>query len=324
MAHPRRQASEHPAPRDHYAEITAQVIAALEAGTPPWRRPWDQDKAGAGPLSPRNGVTGRRYSGINVLLLGMSGFGFGGGDPRWLTYKQAESQGWQVRRGERSARVFFFRKLTLRDGDAAPEAGGEGEGGTRTVPLLRAYSVFHASQVEGIPAFGAPTLEEAPWRTPEAAETIMRNSGVVFREGGERAFYSPSTDHIQMPPRGAFTTPEGYCATGLHELAHASGARHRLDRDLTGRFGSHAYAQEELRAELTSCFVGAELGLPCDIPNHASYVASWLRTLRQDKREIFRAAAEAQRIADYLLAFHPEHSRAAAEAAQRDEAGEDA
>ena len=324
MAQSRRQSAERPAPRDHYAEITDQVVAALEAGTVPWRRPWDQDKAGAGPLSPRNAVTGRRYHGINVLLLGMTGMSFAGTDPRWLTYKQAEGQGWQVRRGERGSRVFFFRKLTLRDGDAAPDAGGEGEGGTRTVPLLRAYTVFHASQVDGIPAFEAPSVEEASWRTPEAAEIIMRESGVVFREGGDRAYYCPSTDHIQMPPRAAFATPQGYCATGLHELAHASGAKHRLDRDLTGRFGSHAYAQEELRAELTSCFVGAELGLPCDIPNHASYVASWLRTLKQDKREIFRAAAEAQRMADYLLGFHPEHARAAAEEARRDEAAEEA
>lgn len=321
MAQPRRQTADRPAPRDHYAEITSQIVAALEAGTVPWRRPWDQDKAGAGPLSPRNGVTGRRYHGINVLLLGMTGLAFAGTDPRWLTYRQAEEKGWQVRRGERGSRVFFFRKLTLRDGGAAPDAGGEGEG-TRTVPVLRAYTVFHASQVDGIPSFEAPSTEEASWRTPEAAETIMRNSGVAFREGGDRAYYCPATDHIQMPPRAAFATPEGYCATGLHELAHASGAKHRLDRDLTGRFGSHAYAQEELRAELTSCFVGAELGLPCDIPNHASYVASWLHTLRQDKREIFRAAAEAQRMADYLLGFHPGHARRAAEEAGRDEAAE--
>ena len=309
MASPRRQPSERPAPRDHYAEITDRVIAALEAGTLPWRRPWDQDTAGAGPLSPRNAITGRRYRGANVLILGMSGFGFGGADPRWLTYRQAEGKGWQVRRGERGTTVFFFRKLTLRDGEAAGDLDSEGEGGTRTVPLLKAFTVFHASQVDGIPAFSAPTLEEAPWRTPEAVDTIIGNSGAVFREGGDRAFYCPSTDHVQMPPRAAFASAESFAATAMHEMAHWSGAPSRLARDLTGRFGSQAYAQEELRAELASAFVGAELGLPCDIPNHASYVASWLRTLRQDKREIFRAAAEAQRIADYLLAFHPEQAR---------------
>ncbi|UFN51683.1 ssDNA-binding domain-containing protein (plasmid) [Roseomonas sp. OT10] len=321
MGHPRRQSAERTTPRDHYAEITDRVIAALEAGTLPWRRPWDQDKAGAGPLSPRNAVTGRRYRGANVLVLGMSGFGFGGADPRWLTYRQAEAKGWQVRHGERGTTVFFFRRLTIRDGEAVPDAGGDGDGSTRTVPLLRAFTVFHASQVEGIPDFAAPSPEEAAWRTPEAVETIIRNSGVVFREGGDRAFYSTSTDHVQMPPRVAFASPESFAATAMHELAHASGARHRLDRDLTGRFGSHAYAQEELRAELASAFIGAELGLPCDIPNHASYVASWLRTLKQDKREIFRAAADAQRIADYLLAFHPEQARRLSEEAIDDTAG---
>ena len=320
MGFPRRQTAERAAPRDQYAEITQQVITALEAGTLPWRRPWDQDKAGAGPLSPRNAITGRRYRGINVLMLGMTGMSFAGSDPRWLTYKQAEAKGWQVRRGERGSRVFFFRKLTLCDGDAAGDETSEG--GTRSVPVLRAYTVFHASQVDGIPAFPVPSIEEAGWRTPEAAEVIMRESGAVFREGGDRAFYSPSTDHIQMPPRVAFEHAAGYAATALHEMAHWSGAKARLDRDLTGRFGSHAYSQEELRAELASCFVGAELGLPCDIPNHASYVASWLKVLRDDKREIFRAAAEAQRIADYLLRFHPEHARRLDAEVSRDEAEE--
>ncbi len=323
MAHARHQATDRPAARDHYAEVTAQVVAALEAGTLPWRRPWDQDEAGAGPLAPRNAVSGRHYRGVNVLILGMTGMAFAGSDPRWLTYRQAEAMGWQVRRGERGTRVFFFRKLTVPDRGAAPELD-EGEGGSRTVPLLRAFTVFHASQVDGIPAFEAPSLEEASWRTPEAADIIMRESGAVFREGGDRAFYCPSTDHIQLPPRVSFETPEGFAATALHELGHWSGAPSRLDRDLTGRFGSHAYAQEELRAELASCFIGTELGLPCDIPNHASYIESWVRVLRGDKREIFRAAADAQRIADYLLDFHPEHARRLAKEARTPRGGDEA
>lgn len=309
MAYPRRSRAEGAAPRDHYAEITAQVIAALEAGTLPWRQPWDAGKAGAGPMSPRNAVTGRRYRGINVLMLGMTGLIFAGTDPRWLTYRQAEARGWQVRRGERGSRVFFFRKLLVADERGATDGREDGEDGTRAVPLLRAFTVFHASQVDGIPPFAAPRPEEVAWRTPEAAEIIMRGSGAVFREGGDRAFYCPASDHIQMPPRGSFETPEAFAATALHELGHWSGAPSRLARDLTGRFGSHAYSQEELRAELASCFIAGELGLPCDVPNHASYVASWLRVLKDDKREIFRAAADAQRIADYLLAFHPEHAQ---------------
>jgi len=318
MAYSRGSRAEAAPPRDHYAEITAQVIAALEAGTLPWRRPWDNATAGAGPMSPRNAVTGRRYRGINVLMLGMTGMIFPAGDPRWLTYKQAEARGWQVRRGEHGSRVFFFRKLLI-DGDRGGAAGdGEGEGSTRAVPLLRAYTVFHASQVEGIPTFEAPAPDEIAWRTPEAAELIMRRSGAVFREGGDRAFYSPTTDHIQMPPWGAFESPEAYAATALHELGHWSGSPSRLARDLSGRFGSHAYSQEELRAELASCFIAGELGLSCDIPNHASYVASWLRVLKDDKREIFRAAADAQRIADYLLGFHPKHAKRMADEQSED------
>jgi len=322
MSYARRKTADRPAPRDHYAEVTAQVIAALEAGTVPWRQPWDAAKARSGPMSPRNAVTDRRYRGINVLMLGMTGLGFGSADPRWLTYKQAEAKGWQVRRGERGSRVFFFRKLTVRDRDAIPDTSGDGSEGTRSIPLLRAYTVFNAAQVDGIPAFEAPTGLQADWHTPEAAEIIMRESRAVFREGGEKAFFCSATDHIQMPPRHAFEGPEHFCATALHELAHWSGTKARLDRDLTGRFGSHAYSQEELRAELASCFVGNELGLPCDIPNHASYLASWMRVLQGDKREIFRAAADAQRIADYLLGFHPEHAKRLADDAKRDEGSE--
>lgn len=319
MAYPRRSRAEGVAPHDHYAEITAQVIAALEAGTLPWRRPWDAAKADAGPMSPRNAVTRRRYRGINVLMLGMTGMVFAGEDPRWLTYKQAEAKGWQVRRGERGSRVFFFRKLLVPD--PRGDAGAGTEGDTRAVPVLRAYTVFHASQVEGVPAFESPTPQEVAWRTPEAAEVIMRESCAIIREGGDRAFYSPATDYIQMPPRAAFESPEAHAATALHELGHWSGAPSRLARDLSGRFGSHAYSQEELRAELASCFIAGELGLPCDIPNHASYLASWLRVLKDDKREIFRAAADAQRIADYLLAFHPEHAKRIADEKIEDSSG---
>jgi antirestriction protein ArdC len=168
--------------------------------------------------------------------------------------------------------------------------------------------VFHASQIDGIPAFVAPTVEQAPWRRPKAAEVILRNSAAVVRYGGERAFYSPGTDHIQLPPDHAFIGPAEWAATLLHELSHWSGHSSRLNRDLKNRFGSEAYAAEERRAELSSVFIGAEVGLPCDIPNHASYLASWITALKADKREIFRAASDAQKIADYVLAFHPEYA----------------
>ena len=300
------------APRDHYQEVTDRIIAALEAGTPPWRRPWDPDKAG-GPAMPRNAATGQRYRGINVLTLGMSALAFSSGDPRWATYKQAEDRGWQVRRGERGTTGYFFKRLELRD-DKRDGSGPEGdEDAVRRIPLLRAFTLFHASQIEGIPDYVPPTISEAPWRAPEAAEIIRANSGAVVRIGGERAFYSPATDHIQMPPQSAFATAEGFCGTLVHELGHWTGAESRLNRDLRNPFGSHDYAREELRAEIGQMMVCAELGIAdCDFSNNAAYVASWLEKLRSDRKEIFRAAADAQRIADYLLAFHPDYANSQA------------
>jgi antirestriction protein ArdC len=293
--------SDQPA-RDHYAEVTDQIIAALEAGTPPWRRPWDVDKA-TGPAMPCNATTGMRYRGINTLVLGMSPLAFADGDPRWATYKQATDRGWQVRKGSRGTTAYFFKRIEVRDTAAAPD----NEDRTKRIPLLRAFTLFHASQIDGVPDFVPPTIAEAPWRAPEATETIVANSKAVVRIGGDRAFYSPTTDHIQMPPREAFHSASGWSSTIVHELAHWSGAEARLNRDLRNSFGSHDYAREELRAELSMCLVAAEINLEdCDFANSASYLASWLEKLRSDRKEIFRAAADAQRIADYLLAFHPD------------------
>ena len=302
--HPKRHAARQnsrPA-RDHYAEVTEQIIAALEAGTPPWRRPWDADKAG-GPTMPCNATTGMRYRGINTLVLGMSPLAFASGDPRWATYKQAADRGWQVREGSRGTPAYFFKRTEVKD----KSASSDDEDGTKRIPLLRAFTLFHASQIEGVPDFVPPTVEEAPWRAPEATETIVANSQAVVRIGGDRAFYSASTDHIQMPPREAFHSASGWRSTILHELAHWSGAASRLNRDLRNGFGSHDYAREELKAEIAMCQIAAELNLEdCDFTNSASYLASWLAKLRSDRKEIFRAAAAAQRIADYLLGFHPD------------------
>ena len=182
------------------------------------------------------------------------------------------------------------------------------DGSRKIIRVLKHYAVFHASQIEGIPAYQAPTVEAAPWTRPEAAEIIMKNSGAVVRIGGDRAFYSPVTDHIQIPPDHAFAGPEEFAAASLHELAHWTGHPSRLNRDLEHRFGSAAYAMEELRAELASAFVANELGIPTDIPQHASYIASWIKPLKDDKREIFRAAADAQRIASMELGFHPDYA----------------
>jgi antirestriction protein ArdC len=231
------------APRDHYQEVTDRIIAALAAGTPPWRKPWDPDTAG-GPAMPCNAVTGQRYRGINVLTLGMSGLAFASGDPRWATYKQAAAHGWQVRKGERGTTGYLFKRLEVRD-DTRPDDDADA---VKRIPLLRAFTLFRASQIDGIPDYVPPTLAQAPWRAPEAAEIIVANSGVPVRIGGDSAFYSPTTDHIQMPPRHAFHSAVGWASTVMHELAHASGAPSRLNLDLRNRFGSLDYSREELRA----------------------------------------------------------------------------
>jgi antirestriction protein ArdC len=282
-------------PRDHYAEITAQIIAALEAGTPPWRRPWDVGKAG-GPMMPHNATTGARYRGINTIMLGMSPLAFMSGDPRWATYKQAADRGWQVRKGSRGTPGFFYKKIEVEDRD------GSSDDGRKVVPVLRSFTLFNGSQIDGIPPYIAPGVEDAPWREPDATATIARNSRAIIRVGGERAFFSPSTDHIQMPPTA-------YASVLLHELGHWTGTKERLDRDLSGRFGSQDYSREELRAELAQVMICAELGIDdCDFTNGAAYIVEWLTKLRGDKKEVFRAASDARRIADYLLAFHPDYA----------------
>jgi antirestriction protein ArdC len=285
--------------RDAMQEFASRIIAELENGVKPWVRPWDPEKAG-GPQAPINPVTGKRYHGINVLILGMDMRAFMTGDPRWMTYQQALEKKWQVRKGEKSTTIFFAKPYQVDDDEV--------EDGRKTVRVLKHYAVFHASQVDGIPAYASPTVVEAPWTRPEAADIILKNSAAIIRIGGARAFYSPATDHIQLPPEHAFRGPPEFATTALHELGHWTGHSSRLNRDLRERFGSAAYAMEELRAELASAFVASELGIPTNIPQHASYIADWIKPLKDDKREIFRAAADAQRIVDMVLGFHPAYA----------------
>jgi antirestriction protein ArdC len=197
--------------RDPYQEVTDSIVAALEAGTKPWVRPWNPDAAG-GPQAPLNPTTGKHYRGINVLIPGISPRAFATADPRWMTYQQAKESGWQVRKGEKSTTIFFYKPLDVDDA----------KDGVRTVSILKQYKVFHASQVDGIPAFIAPTFEEAPWQRPEAADLIIRNSGAVMRTGGGRAFYSPGSDHIQLPPESAVPLPR------RNSVARSAGAFRRL------------------------------------------------------------------------------------------------
>lgn len=277
-------------------EFADRIVAELEKGIKPWVRPWEPDKC-AGPQAPLNPTTSQHYHGVNVLILAMHPLAFMTADPRWMTYQQAAEKKWQVKKGEKSTSIFFTKKYSVDDDQA--------EDGKKAVRFLKHYAVFHASQVEGIPAYKAPSFEEAPWTKPETAATILSNSGARVLTGGDRAFYSPASDMIQLPPENAFHGPSHWAAVALHELGHWSGHEKRLGRDLTGAKGSILYAKQELRAELASAFLSCELGIPSDIPNHASYIGNWLSFLKNDKREIFRAAADAQKIVDLILGFHP-------------------
>jgi antirestriction protein ArdC len=282
--------------RDHYQEVTDQIVAALEQGIIPWRRPWNQGAAGV----PMNCTTGRFYRGINQLLLGLAQAIRFGDDPRWCSYAQAQARGWQVRSGERG-RVIVFYKRILKDQEARDDG---------TVPyfqLLRFSTVFHATQIDGIPEYKKPELGTVSWQTPEAINTIIENSGVDLRYGGGQAYYSPSTDHVQMSPRESFESPEAFAKTTCHELAHYAANQRRLGISEGGHFGSREYAAEEIRCDMASAFVCSTLGLAPDISNTAAYLSSWIARLKNENREIFRAAADAQRLADYLLGFHPDY-----------------
>jgi len=291
------QVTEH---RDHMQELVDRVAEIIEStGKLPWKREWDPSKC-VGPQSPFNAATGEPYHGINVICLGLNPLAFTTGDPRFCTYKQAQDKGWQVKKGEKSTVVFFFKPLEIEDEKA--------KDGTRVVPILRHYSVFHVSQMEGVLPYTPPTAEEAPWTRPEAVSTILNASGVKVLTGGDRAFYSPGHDSIQLPPDVAFKSAEYWAATAIHELNHATGHPSRMNRNLTGKFGSDAYACEEARVEMAAAFVCNTLNLPTDFENHAAYVAGWLKKLREDKRELFRAAADAQKISDWTLGYHPNYA----------------
>jgi antirestriction protein ArdC len=298
--------------RDTYQEVTDRVIASLEAGKVPWHKPWNPDAAGCS-TTPRNAVTGKKYRGLNTIFLAMEGRVAQTEDPRFCTYKQAEAKGWQVRKGEKGTTAVFAQKVEIRDKDTKALVGRIVDGkkvddAIKEIFVYKTFTVFHASQIDGIPKYVVPEAGQT-WRKPEAAAVILKNSGVEVRTGGESAYYSPDKNLIQLPPDHAFTSPEAWAATAMHELGHATGHPERLNRPLNTSKLSTDYAKEELRAELCSVFIGTEIGLPTNIDNHAAYIGSWLQALRDDKREIFRAASEAQRMADYCLGFHPEFAK---------------
>ena len=303
----RRGRGSHP---DLYQEVTDRIVAMIEAGAAPWRKPWTMPRLPGVPALPVNAATGQPYHGINVLLLLPLSMLFG--DPRWCSYRQAEARGWQVRQGERGTPICFYKLLEVgpEDRDDLGALVGEGDEAVRTVPLLRRSTVFHASQIEGLPtleeAYGAgEPLPEAAWDAEARLEALLARSGAAIEHRGARAYYQPGEDRIVLPPRGRFPSAAAYYGTAFHELGHWTGHERRLNRPFSFDRSAPDYAREELRAELASAFLNAELGCQHDLDEHAAYLAMYLALLRQDRKEIFRAAKDAQAIADLILDRHP-------------------
>lgn len=279
--------------RDIAQEITGRIIAAIEAGTPPWKQPWKNAFGNLRPL--RN--NGAPYTGVNVLILwdraGEKGFE----NPRWMTFRQAIELGGHVKKGERAVSVVYYGSTVKTVEDE------RGEEADRTIRFLKSYPVFNVEQIEHLPAHfyqhkGADLVRTPP---PSERAAFFDAIGADIRHGGDRAFYRPGEDFIQMPPYGSFEDSERYFATLAHEHVHLTGAKHRLDR-LRCPMDEEARAFEELVAEIGSALIGSHLNLrPDHIDNHAAYVKSWLKSLRGDKRYILKAAAAAQKACDYLL-----------------------
>ena len=275
---------------NNYEHITQSILTALENGTPAWRRPWRTLRAAGAATMPRNAVTGRSYRGINVPLLLCAPYS----DQRYLTFKQALDQGGNVRKGEHGQHVTFWQQNSYK------ERAADGTETTKRGLLLRVYTVFNVAQCDGLDLPGCDPMPETD--VPELMRTVYAGTGAVVTHGGDRACYQPDFDRIALPIVSAFATTDGYAATAFHELGHWTGAKKRLDRDLTGRFRTRAYAAEELVAELTSAYLCAEYGLNQSLDHHASYIASWRELLTDDPRAVITAASKAQAAADYITA----------------------
>lgn len=296
-----------------YAQRVAEaLIEQLERGTAPWLKPWNPGER----YMPYNGVTGAEYHGINAVWLSAMGQRVGYQDTRWLTYKQAAGLGAQVRRSEHGTKIEFWKwrdTQPVLDSDGKPVTGLDGQPLTTTVeyerPRVWRSTVFNAEQIDGL----APpeTRVLAPeWERHELAEKLLFAGNTDLRHApGDRAFYSYTEDRIVLPLREQFASADRYYSVALHEKSHWSGHSSRLDRDMAHPFGSEAYAREELRAEIASLILGDKLGIGHDPGQHAAYVDSWIKVLRKDPREVFRAAAEAERITGYILGLGREQTQ---------------
>jgi antirestriction protein ArdC len=272
-----------------YERVTNSIIKEMEAGTVPWVKPWKTPRR-HGSVMPHNVATGRSYSGINIPLL------WGAADANcyisheWMTFQQARMRDATVRKGEKGTQIVFTKKLLKKEDEDENQ-----------VTMLRTYNVFNVAQIDGLPPPKEPEEMPEPIRH-ERAKAFIQATNAQFKNGGDKACYVPLQDFIAIPYQGFFIHHEAFYAVALHELGHWTGAKTRLDRDLSGRFGTKAYAAEELVAEMTAAFLCAHLDLKGEL-RHASYISNWIELLREDSRAMFTAASLASKAADYLRSF---------------------
>ena len=285
-------------PSSIYEDVTFKIVEQLERGVAPWRKPW----TGGNTQMPRNAVSNRPYSGINVWLLWLASEANGWSSGRWATYRAWNRLGGYVNRGEKGTKVTYWN---VKDEKTADPDTDRKQNEKRF--FLRTYTVFALEQCggESLDRLFTP-VSTKQFIDFEPAEKTIAATGAEIRHGGERAFYAPASDFIKLPPKASFAAEPDYYSTALHELTHWTGNPNRLNRlDRLARFGDDSYAVEELVAEMGAAYLTATLEVPntSAATNSASYLADWLRVLRADSRAIFTAATAAQKAADYILAF---------------------
>jgi len=291
--------------KEYAEEVAAKIIEQLEQGTAPWQKPWQPGEL----TLPYNAATEKEYRGMNSMWLAMQGHS----DPRWMTYNQASDAGAQVRKGSKGTKIIYWKfreEQQAKDEQGRPIRDENGKPKIVTIELERPRAfhavVFNAEQIDGLPPLQPKQRGTEPERHARA-ETVLSNSGARIQHiEGDRAFYQPGTDSITLPERHQFPSADSYYATALHELGHWTGHPSRLDRNLAHPFGSEGYAREELRAEIASLMLGERMGIGHDPSQHAAYVGSWIKALKEDPREIFRAASDAEKITTYVMNFELE------------------
>jgi antirestriction protein ArdC len=283
--------------QDLYTRVTNQIAKQLEQGVRPWMKPWSVEHT-AGRITRPLRHNAIPYRGVNVLLLWAEALTKGYATPIWMTYKQSQEMGAQVRKAEHGSLVVYADRFIKTETDSS------GQDVEREIPFMKGYTVFNVEQIDGLPAhYYAQPVTPLPLSDRLAhADQFVTATGAVIHLGGNQAYYSPASDEIHLPPFEAFKDKESFYATALHELTHYTRHETRLNRDFgRQRFGDAGYAREELVAELGSAFLCADLGITPEIrEDHADYIGHWLKVLAEDTHAIFQAAAHAQRAADYL------------------------